>query len=854
MDDLWLVSELHAIRETLFMLNCFPCSLYEVGRRTLLEGKDPYVVWIDTHRLTKKFALRHTSRECFISTLNWFAERGTAINRIREFVKRKEDVPSRQSFLAALAGSLNMLNIILVELESEYVTTEGKAQVVSLLQLQQSLEHKLRPYMTLSSIVIALSKSTFISSTHSSEHLDLLFDSACRLQSIGDIGSFEFIAKIFFQCLQTYLRPIRQWMEHGEVHIHDTTFFVRTSKDDDDDNSTVTGEPTLSTLWHDQYTLLTDEQESLKAPRFLLSAANTIFITGKSVVFLKRLMDYEIPSDRTNDLELDFTTLYPTGRSNDNSLALFDELFSSAFSEWTRKKHHSVSTRLRDVLLTNCGLWNTLSAMEHIYFGADGAQLSALATAIFEKLDNASGRTSTEKAGSEKRARGGRVRRNKDNLWNDRFVLTELVQSVFHGREFVDAKRLGVRRVAVPGVLPNTNTYECKDKARSVRQLAGIAIEYALPWPLLNILRPSSMQVYKDVFTLLLQLRRGKYSIEQLQLRDRNILEGKRSARKGRGTLVEQLYFHLRHRMLWFVNLVTMYVTIHVLKPRMEMLAEKMPQARDVDEMVKVHDRFVENVAEQALLSDRVSSSSTSGFHSVSSNKFMGEFDRLMTRQMSKFHNAILSLLDICIDFTDSHTRYLFSLITLSTADPQASAGNQRLRRPYDSDSDHDLDHHGGVPLSPTSPARPPPLSSRLMPPPPPPPPAHRRPHKRPRRYSTAPSIPSSSSEGEDTETLVGESDTDLESILGGFDGKGKPSKPTTIEELEKQHVARLRELKVEWDEWMLTLRNGLRGVSRAGVLPHLEILAEGLEGAGEGEVGMGFHVGMGIAEWVDFS
>jgi len=582
------------------MLSCVPCSLYEVGRRTLSEGKDPYIVWIDTHKLKKKFSMRHASREGFISVLSWFAERGTAINRIREFVKRKEDIPSRQSFLAALSASLGALSQILVEHEAKYVTKEGSAQVISLLQLQQSLELALRPYMTLSSIVVSLLKSSFISSAHSSEHLDLLFDSACHLQSIGSIRSFEFIAKIFFKCLQTYLRPIREWMEYGEVHAQDTTFFVRSSKEDDD--STVTGEPTLGTIWHDQYTLLKDVHENLKAPRFVLSVANTILTTGKSVVLLKRIINYETPPIPTSGRpELDFNTVYHDGCSDDAELAPFDELFSSAFSEWIRKKHHSVSSKLRDVLFTNCGLWKTLAALEHIYFGADGAQLSALATAVFEKLDNVPVGT-----GTGKRSTGGRSRRrDRNNLWNDRFVLTELVQSVFSGWDFLDAKRLGVRRVTVSEAPVRTSTYESKDKSRSVRQLSGIVLEYALPWPLLNILKPSSMGAYKVVFTLLLQLRRGKYVVEQLRLQDDG-LRAYGAGRKGKGALVEQLYLHLRHRALWFVNLVTMYVTYHVLKPNMEEMTENMRKARDVDEMVNVHDVFVGKITDRALLSDRV--------------------------------------------------------------------------------------------------------------------------------------------------------------------------------------------------------------------------------------------------------
>ena len=104
------------------MLSGVHCNLYEVGKRTLTTGKDPTLVWIDTHKLKKKFALRHASRDGLISVLGWFAERGTAINKIREFVRRKEDAPARQSFAAALDKTLGELNAMLSRIETTFVT------------------------------------------------------------------------------------------------------------------------------------------------------------------------------------------------------------------------------------------------------------------------------------------------------------------------------------------------------------------------------------------------------------------------------------------------------------------------------------------------------------------------------------------------------------------------------------------------------------------------------------------------------------------------------------------------------------------------------------------------------------
>ncbi|KAF8449888.1 Spc98 family-domain-containing protein [Kalaharituber pfeilii] len=798
--QLWLVSELHAIRETLFMLGGAPCNLYEVGRRTLAQGKDSALVWIDDHKLKKKYALRHASREGFISALRWFAERGTAINRIREFLKRKEEMPTKQSFLAALTDSLAALDQIIVRHESTYVVN-GEDHVVSLLQLQQSLESELRPYLALSTIVTSLSKSTV---KHSSDHLDHLFTETCLLQSIGDIKSFEFIAKIFFQCLQTYLRPIREWMEFGELSMHDTSFFVKKQASEEDDES---GESNLGSLWHKQYTLLKDAQGKVMAPGFVSSAAPTILTTGKSVIFLKHLINYEPHQSVAQDSahsQLNFDTLYPGGKidiSSLASLAPFDELFSLAFLAWTREMHHSVSAKLRDVLFTKCGLWKTLKALEHVYFGADGAQLGSLAVVIFEKLDKGPLSLVNDSA----KAGAGGDRGNDNNLWNDRFVLTELVQSVFGVWDFVDAKRLGVRRVAL--------SKKMAGGPRSVRMLAGIAIEYALPWPILNILHPGSIEVYKAVFTLLLQLRRGKYVLEKLQLKDLRgpAREGFRYRREN-GGYIGKTCLQLRHKLLWFVNAVTTYVTYHVLKPRSEGMAKEIQKAGDVDEMVGIHEKFVEEVREEALLGVKLTS----------------------------LHDAILNILDHSVSFSDWYTQYrAFAVLSASTSTP--------FRR-YPNDS-HDLDDDwgGGVSLF----GGPAPRILTPSPPPPPPPPMSTFRSRRRRRRETgfgggaagAAGMVAVMASDESTSDLDSEVEVDIDLTVPddpdddlGKDmdsdvdmdrDDGEVATTAEVESLEAAYGRFRKELEriAEGVEVELgLLRNALRGVSRAGVMPHLEV------------------------------
>jgi gamma-tubulin complex component 5 len=111
-----MVSELQALREVIFMLLGHPCALLRKGR-----DDDENVVWIDPEVFGKRFALRHTSLGGFESVLEWFAAKGTSLNRIRAFTQTKEDSPERQSFIAAVEDKLAELDKELIAIEAKYV-------------------------------------------------------------------------------------------------------------------------------------------------------------------------------------------------------------------------------------------------------------------------------------------------------------------------------------------------------------------------------------------------------------------------------------------------------------------------------------------------------------------------------------------------------------------------------------------------------------------------------------------------------------------------------------------------------------------------------------------------------------
>lgn len=449
-EDISIVSELQALREVLFMLLGHPCVLF---RKT-----DRISVRIDTADTgSSRFGLRHSSLGAFQNVLAWFAEKGTNLDRIRTFARAQNtaDSPERQTFISAAAEKIAILDQQLIGIEQRLVGTKNSDQIVSLLALQGELDPSLHPYMLLGSIIHALRPPPAGLAT---AHLEPLFNSACALQSLGDTHAFTFMTSIFFVCLQTYLRPIRAWMERGELRDSDEHFLVAKTRADEDVE--------LGGLWHDQFSLRRSAHGHLQAPEFVHNAAARIFITGKSVVFLRRLVEHGIAAPGC--LAADTDTDPGRDMSVENvcrdtaTLAPFRDLFSHAFSRWIDALHHSVSSRLRDILNHSCGLWKSLDALETVYLCRDGFLFDYLATQVFEKVDKGVA------------------------TWGDRFLLTEMVQGVFGGVGGVEARRLRMR-----GKLEGGKSL--REGRKGLRMWKGVEVDYAVsgsryPYP----------QIYSD--------------------------------------------------------------------------------------------------------------------------------------------------------------------------------------------------------------------------------------------------------------------------------------------------------------------------------------------------------------------
>ncbi|RMZ68174.1 gamma-tubulin complex component GCP5 [Pyrenophora seminiperda CCB06] len=414
------ITELQAVRETLFMLGGLQTSLYRMKS------------WTHGTSLCTKYVIHNTPSTATIHLLSQFMEIGNRLNDLREWALQKETAsrpiprsPLHQTFVAAVRTRLLQFDCCLSQQQQKYLQPEN-AVPVSLMQLHNDVRAMSTPILSLDSIRKRVELDQHV--------LEALFEQITLAQMTLDDGLFKYTSDVFFECLETFLKPIRRWMETGELASNDDTLplFVNDTHSD------------AASLWHDRYVLSLGGRDHLLSPSFLRPVAEKVFIAGKSVVFLKELSIYD-------------TNSHASGQ--EPSL----QHDTSAFETWISSKYSIASTVLRQHILETDGLMQVLNNFEILYLGKNGAVFEDFATAIIERME--SGR------------RG----------WNDRYVLTELARGIFGTiLTAATAERVVVRAT------------KAKAQGKSVKDLAAISIDYARSSvPIYQEICTFLMQIYR---------------------------------------------------------------------------------------------------------------------------------------------------------------------------------------------------------------------------------------------------------------------------------------------------------------------------------------------------------------------
>ncbi|PGH02865.1 hypothetical protein AJ79_07521 [Helicocarpus griseus UAMH5409] len=556
-DDIYL-TEFQVIRETIFMLQGLPTTLF-----WYLDGS----VEID-----RRFQLQHASTIIFENLLRSFSSTGTQLLTIRQFIQRAQSLQFMQMFQREVEFCLSKFDKALSDLEAQYSGTT-RSSALSLIRLYSDVNEETRLLRDLSNLIGKLAEQ---SPNEAFQCLDLLYDLVCSKQACGDDESFQHVAKIFFKCFETYARPIRLWVETGHLDKTLGSFFVSNSGNQLTD---------LRTLWHEWFAL--DEVHGqLYAPNFLRPAAQKIFTTGKSMVFLRRLgMD---PEALETPKETSFFHEDECSGGNCSLLLPFQVLLERSFDRLIDANHAFASQLLRKQLDERCGLWVSLEALEYIYLGKDMSLSSVIDHEVFDLIGKGI------------------------QSWNDRFFLTELAQGIFGNLTCIDPSRLIIRSKQI-------GIGDFEHYCRSVQILKAISMDYILPWPVANIITKQSLSTYRRVAVFLMQIRRAKYVVERQRLL-RSLHSETDNEKKD-----DVLGYSIRHHLLWFLNVLYAHLTQLVICTSTADMRESLSKAKDVDGMISALQSYTSSLEAQCLLSPN----------------------------LAPIHQAVISLLDLCIHFAD---------------------------------------------------------------------------------------------------------------------------------------------------------------------------------------------------------
>ncbi|KAJ5836724.1 Spc97/Spc98 [Penicillium robsamsonii] len=521
-----LVTESQLARETIFMLQGLPTSIY--------------VYLDDDFGADRRYMLAHSSRESLASLLRCFSEIGAKLNNVRCFTKLPQTIPYMQTFCRGIEDRLLEFDRVLSQVQCTYLSA---GSTVSLIQLLVDVRQHSHELVLLAEMITKLGKN---STDQPMRCLDLLYNLICKLEALGDETSSQRLAELFFMCFKTYSSSIRLWMETGQVDASDSTFFVRTNRENGD----------LRTLWHDWFVLDTGHRNQ-RIPRFLEAGVQKVFTAGKSMVFLRHL-------NAPPDIEaMRFEDLY----SQDSSVLLpFPGLVESAFEKLVDVDHSLSASLLRTELDQQCGLRTSLDALQHVYLAKNMSAVSVVDAKIFELID-------------------------RGRSWDDRFLLTEISRTAFNSVSVIDTSRLLVRPASTPSRVSQNNH-------RTVGILEAISIDYGLPWPIANIITDEAIHTYQRISTFLMQIRRAKYAIVRQRIRDARI-----TTPDDNDTLVHALH----HNMLWVLDFIYGHLTYLVISTATKSLHKDLSGAQDVDAMIAAHQSYMSSLEAQCLLSKELS-------------------------------------------------------------------------------------------------------------------------------------------------------------------------------------------------------------------------------------------------------
>ncbi|EKM79979.1 hypothetical protein AGABI1DRAFT_72727 [Agaricus bisporus var. burnettii JB137-S8] len=362
--------------------------------------------------------------------------------------------------------------------------------------------------------------------------------------------------------------------------------------------------------------LVNKQQRQKAVPTFLEHVAGIILQTGKAVGLIRALGSNTDIFDTSAWKSFEELVVARNVKGDEGDMKESSgHLFSVSVDTLSRLIYDRLLPRCQEVgyalttfLVDECGLWEHLEAIENLFFMRRGDAMSHFIDVVFNKMDN-------------------------KQSWCDFHFLNTA---------FADVVEAGAKDWIQPSLV-RFSYRGGKEKERSihrtVKSIDGLSMEYAVPFPLTYMLRPSVVAVYNEVFVFLLQIRRAKSVLERILVRG--------NERKYVGSFGMKVLYVMRSRLSWFINTLLNFLTTFVIHAQVNQFHAKLKDIHSFDEMIELHD----NQQVSQIISKY---HGPANFLNDSLNKIQ---DRcLLQKDTSTLHKAVVSILDMSLRFSEFFT------------------------------------------------------------------------------------------------------------------------------------------------------------------------------------------------------
>lgn len=252
------------------------------------------------------------------------------------------------------------------------------------------------------------------------------------------------------------------------------------------------------------------------------------------------------------------------------------------------KQYRDCCGNLMQTLKRDYRLVEYLQAMRNFFLMEGGDTMYDFYTSIFDKI------------------------REKETWQNVSFLNVQLQEAA--GQRYPeDSSRLSI-------AFENVDT--AKKKA-PVHALDGLTLSYKVPWPVDIVISLECQKIYNQVFLLLLQIKWAKYSLDVLLFGElasaaenphpKEALLRERDTAAPFGPPEEPVrqrihrMFLLRVKLMHFVNSLHNYIMTRILHSTGLEFQHQIEEAKDLDQLIKIHYRYLSTIHDRCLLREKVS-------------------------------------------------------------------------------------------------------------------------------------------------------------------------------------------------------------------------------------------------------